>query len=118
MPDQERRKYRRLDIRLPLECYRLDDDAENTYRTVTLNVSTGGICFGTDADDLEPGALLHVELTPPTDPGAPLLVQLFMAPAAPPSAARAVFGLLALTAVVLWVAARSVRRLEINYSTE
>ena len=60
-------------------------------------------------------------LTPvpaPTDPGAPLLVQLFMAPAAPPSAVRAVFGLLALTAVVLWVAARSVRRLEINYSTE
>ncbi len=69
MPDQERRTYRRLDIRLPLECYRLDDDAENTYRTVTLNVSTGGICFETDADDLEPGALLHVELTVPPGDG-------------------------------------------------
>ena len=60
-------------------------------------------------------------LTPvpaPTDPGAPLLIQLFLAPAAPPSVARAVFGLMALTAVVLWVAALSVRRLEINYSTE
>lgn len=60
-------------------------------------------------------------LTPvpaPTDPGAPLLVQLFIAPAAPPTVARAVFGLLALTAVVLWVAALSVRRLEINYSTD
>ena len=60
-------------------------------------------------------------LTPvpaPTDPGAPLLVQLFMAPAAPPSAARAVLGLMALTGAVLWVAALSVRRLEINYSTE
>jgi hypothetical protein len=52
------------------------------------------------------------------DDGAPLLVQLLMSPAAPPSAFRAVFGLLAVTAVVLWVASRSVRRLEINYSTD
>jgi hypothetical protein len=52
------------------------------------------------------------------DPGAPLLVQLFIAPAAPPTVARAVFGLLALTAVVLWIAALSVRRLEINYSAD
>jgi len=60
-------------------------------------------------------------LTPmptPIDPGAPLLVQLFMSPAAPPSTLRAIFGLVALTAVVLWIAALSVRRLEINYSTE
>ena len=60
-------------------------------------------------------------LTPvpvPMDSGAPLLVQLFMSPAAPGSTARAVFGLLALTAVVLWVAALAVRRLEIDYSTE
>ena len=60
-------------------------------------------------------------LTPvpvPMDSGAPLLVQLFMSPAAPASTARAVFGLLALTAVVLWVAALAVRRLEIDYSTE
>lgn len=54
----------------------------------------------------------------PTDPDIPVLIQLFLAPAAPPSAAAAIFGLLALTAVVLWIAALSVRRLEINYSTE
>ena len=60
-------------------------------------------------------------LTPvpaPTDPGAPLIIQLLMSPAAPPSTARAVIGLIALTAVVLWIAGRSVRRLEINYGTE
>jgi ABC-type transport system involved in multi-copper enzyme maturation permease subunit len=60
-------------------------------------------------------------LTPmptPIDTGAPLLIQLFMSPAAPPSTLRAVLGLIALTAVVLWIAAFSVRRLEIDYSTE
>ena len=46
------------------------------------------------------------------------MFRLFIAPAAPPTVVRAVFGLLALTAVVLCVAAFSVRRLEINYSTE
>ena len=55
---------------------------------------------------------------PPIDEGAPLLVQLLMSPAAPPSAFQAIFGLLAVTAVVLWVASRSVRGIEINYSTD
>ena len=54
----------------------------------------------------------------PTDPGAPLLIRLLMAPAEPPSAAAAVLGLLGLTALVLWVAAGAVRRLEIDYGTD
>ena len=54
----------------------------------------------------------------PVDPGAPLLIRLLMSPAEPPSAAVAVLGLLGLTALVLWVAAGAVRRLEIDYGTE
>ena len=54
----------------------------------------------------------------PTDPGAPGLIRLLMSPAAPPSTAGAVLGLLALTAVVLWAAAWAVERLEINYGTD
>jgi ABC-type transport system involved in multi-copper enzyme maturation permease subunit len=54
----------------------------------------------------------------PTDDGAPLLIQLLMAPAEPPSATGAILGLLAVTALVLWAAGRAVRRLEINYSTD
>ena len=54
----------------------------------------------------------------PTDPGAPLLIQLLMAPAEPPSAAVAVFGVLGVTVLVLWAASRAVRRLEINYGVE
>ena len=48
----------------------------------------------------------------------PPLVRLLFSPAAPPSKWLAVLGLLAVTALVLWVAARAVRKLEINYSTD
>lgn len=54
----------------------------------------------------------------PMDSDAPLLIRLLVAPAAPPSTEVAVVGLLGLTALVLWAAARAVRRLEINYSTD
>jgi ABC-type transport system involved in multi-copper enzyme maturation permease subunit len=54
----------------------------------------------------------------PTDPGAPRLVQLLMAPAEPASTTAAVFGLLGVTALVLWASSRAVRRLEINYGVE
>lgn len=60
-------------------------------------------------------------LTPvpaPTDSGAPLIVQLLIAPAAPPSTITAVVGVLALATFVLWAATFAVRRLEINYSTD
>jgi ABC-type transport system involved in multi-copper enzyme maturation permease subunit len=55
---------------------------------------------------------------PLADPNAPALIRLLMSPAEPPSAIAAVAGLLALTAVVLWLAARAVRRLEVNYGTD
>ncbi len=54
----------------------------------------------------------------PMDPHAPLLFRLLFAPAEPPSTAAAMFGLLGVTAVVLWAAARAVRRLEINYAND
>ena len=54
----------------------------------------------------------------PTDPGAPLLIQLLMAPAEPPPTFVAVFGLVGLTALVLWVSGFAVRRLEIDYGTD
>jgi hypothetical protein len=52
------------------------------------------------------------------DPSAPALLKLLLSPAAPPSPWFAAFGLLALTALVLWAAGRAVRRLEINYGTD
>ncbi len=54
----------------------------------------------------------------PMEADAPTLIQLLAAPAAPASRPGAVLGLLLLTAVVLWIAARAVRRMEISYGAE
>jgi hypothetical protein len=54
----------------------------------------------------------------PMDADAPTLIQLLAAPAAPASRPGAVLGLLLLTALVLWIAGRAVRRMEISYGAE
>jgi len=54
----------------------------------------------------------------PIDDDVPMLIRLLAAPAAPASRTGAVLGLLLLTAVVLWIAARAVRRMEISYGAE
>ena len=51
----------------------------------------------------------------PMDADTPMLVRMLMAPAAPASRPEAILGLLLLSAVVLWVAARAVRRMQISY---
>lgn len=48
----------------------------------------------------------------------PTLVKLLLSPAEPASAATAVLGLLAVTALVLVAAARAIRRTQVNYGTE
>jgi len=57
-------------------------------------------------------------VAPPLDPNVPPLMRMILAPAAPTSAWAAILGLLAVTALVLYAASRTVRRLEINYGTE
>ncbi len=54
----------------------------------------------------------------PIDDDAPTLIQLLAAPAAPASRPGAVLGLLLLTALVLWIAGRAVRRMEISYGAD
>jgi hypothetical protein len=55
---------------------------------------------------------------PPMDSDAPTLIRLLAAPAAPASRPAAILGLLLLTAAVLWIASRAVRRMEISYGAE
>jgi hypothetical protein len=55
---------------------------------------------------------------PPTDKSAPALVQLLLMPAAPASRPGAILGLLAVSALVLWVAGAAIRRMQINYGTD
>ena len=54
----------------------------------------------------------------PTDDEIPTVIRLLMAPAAPASRPGAILGLLLLTAFVLWIASRAVRRMQISYGTE
>ena len=48
------------------------------------------------------------------DTGAPALIRLLAAPAAPASRPEAILGLLLLTALVMWIGAVSVRRMQIS----
>jgi ABC-type transport system involved in multi-copper enzyme maturation permease subunit len=57
-------------------------------------------------------------VAPPLDPSVPPLLRMILAPAAPTSAWAAILGLFAVTALVLYAASRSARRLEINYGAE
>ena len=54
----------------------------------------------------------------PMDADAPALVRLLAAPAAPASRPEAILGLLIVTAFVLWIAARAVRRMQISYGSD
>ena len=54
----------------------------------------------------------------PMEADAPTLIQLLAAPAAPTSRPGAMFGLMLLTAFVLWIASRAVRRMQITYGGE
>jgi hypothetical protein len=54
----------------------------------------------------------------PFDDDVPVLIRLLMAPAAPASRPVAIAGLLLLSGVVLFIASRAVRRMEISYGAE
>jgi c-di-GMP-binding flagellar brake protein YcgR len=66
---QERRKHRRLEIRLPLQYCPVGDTGVNVCRTVTRNISTGGLYFDTDDADIRPGMVIELELTIPPGEG-------------------------------------------------
>ena len=54
----------------------------------------------------------------PMDADAPMLIRLLAAPAAPASGPGATLGILLLTALVLWIAALAVRRMQISYGAD
>jgi len=63
----ERRKYKRLPIRLTLLCCKMGTAGEKSYRGCTINVSPGGLYFETPVGIFKPGKLTKIELSiPPT----------------------------------------------------
>ena len=69
----EKRVHRRLAIRLPLEYRRRDSGRGSASRTMTINVSTGGVYFETTDEGIQVGDALEFELgIPPGDSRFPL----------------------------------------------
>jgi len=63
----EKRKYKRLPIKLDLSYRTVDSPGEKTHTGSTTNVSPGGLYFETAADMFKPGHMLSVDLSiPPT----------------------------------------------------
>jgi len=70
---EEKRAHRRLYIRLPLKYRKRDAGRSNAFRTMTINVSTGGVYFETTDEDIQLGDILDFELgIPPGDSRFPL----------------------------------------------
>ena len=71
--ENDRRQHRRLSIRLPVECCPSQLDRQHSVRTVTSNISTGGLYFEVDliegVAEPQPQSLLNVELTVPPGDG-------------------------------------------------
>lgn len=65
----ERRQYRRMNIRLPVELQASRDSRPHIVRTLTQNISTGGLYIESDAEDFVAGELLDVLLTLPAAEG-------------------------------------------------
>ncbi len=67
MGSSEKRKYKRLPIKLDLSYRKVDSTAKKPHTGCTVNVSPGGLYFETAADVFKPDSLLKVELSiPPT----------------------------------------------------
>jgi hypothetical protein len=54
----------------------------------------------------------------PIEEDVPAVVKLLLVPADPASRAGAIAGLLAVTALGLWIARSAIRRMQVSYSTE
>lgn len=66
---RERRQHRRLALRLPVECRRADGGMVCVVRTITQNISTGGLYIEVDSPEFRSGDRLKVELTMPAAEG-------------------------------------------------
>ena len=67
MSRSDKRKYKRLPIKLDLSYRKADSTAKKSCAGCTVNVSPGGLYFETAADVFKLGSLLKVELLiPPT----------------------------------------------------
>jgi len=66
---RERRAHRRMEIRLPVACRRRSSQGPQVVRSVTRNISSGGLYVEVDTPGLQVGDRLQMELTVPPAEG-------------------------------------------------
>lgn len=67
MDRTEKRRHKRLGAKYNLSCRQVGATGNVSYSGHTVNISTGGVYFQTEADIFKQGSLLKVELDiPPT----------------------------------------------------
>jgi hypothetical protein len=64
---KDRRRHRRLELRLPLRYGKVPPEGGHRYRTATVNISTGGLYFTSSIGDLEIGHRVVLELGMPAN---------------------------------------------------
>jgi len=69
MRRSEKRKFKRLPIKLDLSCRKLGSAEDKLYIGSTVNVSPGGLYFETAASAFKPGNLLEIKLSIPPKAG-------------------------------------------------
>ena len=68
MSGSEKRKFKRLPLKLHLSCRRVDSPAEALHTGHTVNVGPGGVYFETCSKIFEPGNLVKIDMSiPPAD---------------------------------------------------
>lgn len=67
--ETDRRRHQRLRIRLPVEFRKCDGGSASVLRTITQNVSTGGVYVELDSPEFQLGDRVEVELTVPPAEG-------------------------------------------------
>ena len=65
----ERRVHQRLAAHYTVECAPANADPPQPYRTISLNVSSGGLCFLAEPNRFHPGMRLDLGLTVPPGEG-------------------------------------------------
>jgi hypothetical protein len=68
-PAAERRLAQRLEIHLPIEFRQAREDGDFIVRTLTRNISSGGLYLELDRPDFKPGDRVEAELSIPAAEG-------------------------------------------------
>ena len=63
MDGSEKRKFARLGVEFNLSCSKIGSSVEILHSGLTVNVSTGGLYFQTEADVFKPGSLVKLDLS-------------------------------------------------------